>query len=191
MDRNDFGVAGQGWEMMMHTFTDALTLVLKEEGGWVNNPADPGGMTNLGVTARTWASWSGEPASEATMRALTPEQVTPLYKADYWDKIAGDQMPAAMALPVFDFAVNAGPGRSARILQGLVGVAQDGAIGPGTLGALQAHIASDGLESVITDFSNARADYYRALSTFPTFGRGWLARVDRIETAAIAWADNP
>lgn len=172
---------------MTHTFTDALNVVLHEEGGFVNNPRDPGGMTNLGVTADTWHQWTGRPINEVTMRSLTPDAVAPLYKAWYWDKIDGDNLPVGLALVVFDFAVNAGPGRAAKTLQGIVGAAEDGAIGPGTLRAIQAFITAHGLAELITRFSDARANYYRSLPTFATFGKGWLARVGRVETYALGW----
>jgi lysozyme family protein len=172
---------------MAKTFTDALTIVLREEGGWTNNSHDPGGMTNLGVTGRTWLQWSGRAPTEAIMRALTPAAVAPLYKAWFWDKIAGDTMGAAMALPVFDFAVNAGPSRSIKVIQGIVGAPVDGQIGPGTLRAVQAYVASIGMAKLIARFSDARRDYYRARPIFPTFGKGWLGRVDRVEKEALSW----
>ena len=98
--------------MTTHTFTDALAIILKEEGGFVDDARDPGGATNLGVTARTWHTWSGMPATEAVMRALGQAKVSPLYKAWFWDKIAGDKLPIGLALAVFDFAVNGGPAKA-------------------------------------------------------------------------------
>lgn len=168
---------------MTHTFTDALALVLKEEGGFSDNARDPGGMTNLGVTARTWASWSGGSATESVMRALTPGQVAPLYQTDYWNKIKGDNLPDGVNLVVFDFAVNSGPGNAAKTLQAVVGATADGIIGPDTLAAVTAHDAKE----LITAYSNSRASFYRSLATFATFGKGWLARVDRIEEEALSW----
>ena len=69
----------------MSNFDAALKHVLMHEGGFVNHPADPGGMTNLGVTARTWEDWVGHTPSEKEMRELTPEKVAPLYKRKFWD----------------------------------------------------------------------------------------------------------
>lgn len=166
-------------------FERALAIVLLHEGGFVNHPEDPGGMTNLGVTRKTWEGWTGKPASEAVMRGLTREKVRPLYRARYWDAVAGDRLPPALALCLFDFGINAGPPRAARLLQELVGVAQDGAIGPATLAAVQQRATRDGAASLVRGYQQARRAYYRSLRTFPTFGKGWLRRVDEVETAAL------
>ena len=63
-------------------------------------------MINLGVTARTWQQWAGKKPGEASMLALTPAQVGPIYRAWYWGKVTGDQMPLGLALTLFDFAVD-------------------------------------------------------------------------------------
>ena len=68
----------------MSDFKECLDLVLKSEGGFVNHPSDPGGMTNLGVTKKVWEEFVGHPVSEADIRALTPEKVAPLYEQKYW-----------------------------------------------------------------------------------------------------------
>lgn len=167
-------------------FDRALAVILRHEGGYVNHARDPGGRTNLGVTQSTWENWTGKPATEADMRALTVDKVKPLYKARYWDAVCGDDLPGRLALCVFDFAVNAGPGRAARYLQKVVGVTQDGKIGPATLEAVAAYIAAHGEEAAVKAYQDARRGYYRQLSTFATFGRGWLRRVDEVEAEALA-----
>lgn len=172
---------------MRHTFSDALAVVLREEGGFIVDPLDPGEMTNLGVTARTWHSWSGRQASEAVMRALTPAKVSPLYKSWYWDRVAGDQLPACLALPLFDFAVNTSPVVAAETLQGIVGAFRDSRLGPATLRAAKAYASSIGTAKLITRFCDARRDRYRELTMFSVFGKDWLARVDRIEAEAVSW----
>lgn len=169
----------------MTNFDAALKVILRHEGGYVNHPRDPGGVTNLGVTKNTWEAWIKRPASVDEMRKLTPAMVAPLYKARYWDECRGDDLPAGLALCVFDFAVNAGPARAARYLQRLVGAAQDGKIGNGTLGEVRSFVASHGVAEAIRQYQQARRGYYRSLSTFDTFGRGWLRRVDETETEAL------
>ena len=94
---------------MNSNFERCLQHTLKEEGGFVNNPKDPGGMTNLGVTKRTYEQYVGHPVDEETMRGLTPEMVAPLYKKMYWDVVKGDQLPDGVDYCVFDVAVNSGP----------------------------------------------------------------------------------
>ena len=125
-------------------FDEALKVILRHEGGYVNHPRDPGGITNLGVTKNTWEAWTGKPATEADMRALTREAVGPLYRARYWDLLHCDQIPAGLAMCVFDFGVNAGPARAARYLQQMVGAGADGKIGPATIAAVKAVVARDG-----------------------------------------------
>lgn len=167
------------------TFSKALDTILHHEGGFANHPKDPGGVTMLGVTKRVWEEWTGKPATIADMRALTPEKVGPLYKARYWDKVRCDDLPAGLALCVFDFAVNAGVSRAGRYLQRLVGAAQDGIVGRGTLQAVQAFVTAHGVPEAIRRYQQMRRDYYRQLPTFKTFGRGWLRRVDEVETEAL------
>lgn len=169
-------------------FERALRVILRHEGGYVNHPRDPGGRTNLGVTQRTWESWTGKPSSEAEMRALTTEKVAPVYRKNYWDKLRCDDLPAGLALCVFDFGVNAGPARAARYLQKLVGAAQDGIVGPATLAVAKEWVERHGEAAAVRQYQESRRAYYRQLGTFATFGRGWLRRVDETETEALRMA---
>lgn len=177
------GVNGNSHTPPSDTFTRALAVILRHEGGFVNHPKDPGGMTNLGVTRATWEAWTGKPATETDMRALTPETVAPVYRKNYWDKLRCDDLPPALALCVFDFGVNAGPARAARYLQKLVGTAQDGVVGPQTVEAVKGWSAAEAVRL----YQESRRSYYRSLSTFATFGRGWLRRVDEVEQEAREW----
>ena len=167
---------------MISNWQKSFELMLKSEGGYVNNPADPGGMTNLGVTKATWENWVGRDSNEAEMRGLTPEKVEPLYKKKYWDAVRGDELPPGISYLCFDFAVNAGAGRSIKTLQTAVGVTPDGGFGPMTMAAVQ---AVDPIE-LIERFSQAKEDFYRSLNTFATFGKGWLNRVADVKVKASA-----
>ena len=165
---------------MKDNFPAALQALLKHEGGWVHHPSDPGGMTNLGVTKRVWEEWVGHPVSEKEMRALTPALVAPLYKKKYWDKVCGDELPTGLDLAVFDLAVNSGPGRAAKMLQKVLGVTQDGAIGPQTL-AKALNVDSSKL---IADYNAERLAFLQALPTWGTFGKGWGRRVAEVTEQA-------
>ena len=165
---------------MISNWQKSFELMLKSEGGYVNNPADPGGMTNLGVTKATWENWVGRESDEAEMRGLTPEKVEPLYKKKYWDAVRGDELPMGLDYLMFDFAVNAGAGRAIKTLQSSVGVTPDGGFGPMTMAAVQ---AVDPVE-LIERFSQAKEDFYRSLNTFATFGTGWLNRVAAVKVKA-------
>jgi lysozyme family protein len=166
---------------MQSNFNRSLLLLLKHEGGYVNHPSDPGGMTNLGVTAKVWESWVGHPVDEKQMRALTPDDVAPLYKRKYWDACRADELVSGLDYAVFDCAVNSGVGRSVKLLQGCVGVTADGGIGPTTMAAVK-QVATTGL---IEDFCDARLNFLRTLSTWPTFGKGWERRVNEVKEESL------
>ena len=166
---------------MKENFNAALQHMLRHEGGFINHPRDPGGMTNLGVTARTWEDWIGHTPSEKEMRELTPEKVAPLYKRKYWDAIRGDDLPSGVDYCVFDCAVNSGPGRAAKMLQEVVGVKPDGGIGPITLAAVKA------VDPVvlINKYADKRLAFWQSLPTFDTFGKGWTRRGNEVKDEAL------
>lgn len=159
---------------MKDNWKKSFELMLASEGGYVNHPSDPGGMTNLGVTKRVWEEWVGRESNEKEMRSLTKEMVEPLYKRKFWDACRCDDLPIGVDYLVFDMAVNAGVGRSAKLLQQCVGVSADGAIGPITITAVKAQDP----EELVEKFSEARELFYRGLTTFDVFGKGWLNRVE-------------
>jgi lysozyme family protein len=165
---------------MKDNFESALEAVLHHEGGFVNHPADPGGMTNLGVTKKVWEEWVGHEVDEKTMRGLTPEIVGPMYKAKYWDKVKGDDLPSGVDYAVFDAAVNSGPGRAAKWLQGCVGVEQDGGIGLKTLAAVSAINPAE----LVEDYAKRRLSFLMDLPHWGTFGKGWGRRVAAVQTVA-------
>lgn len=168
---------------MTENFDKCLAHVLASEGGWVHHPSDPGGETNLGVTRKVWEEWTG--VKGADMKALTPEMVTPLYKAKYWNKVKGDALPTGVDLCVFDFAVNSGVHRGASFLQRMVGAKEDGVIGPRTLAAVNA----EEQDVLIRRYCDARLKFLQGLHTFATFGRGWTARVQKVEKDALEMLD--
>ena len=172
--------------MATENWIKSLEAILHHEGGYVNHPKDPGGMTNLGVTKRVYEDWVGYSVSENTMQNLTNEDVSPIYKKNYWDRVKGDQLPAGLDLCVFDFGVNAGTGRAAKYLQTLIGTVADGGIGPNTLKTLDAYVAKHGGKETIQNYQAERQKYYESLSTFDTFGRGWTRRVTETTEMALS-----
>ena len=165
---------------MVGNWKQAFALMLKSEGGYVNNPLDPGGRTNLGVTQAVWENWVGRKVDEPEMRSLTADKVEPLYRKKYWDAVRGDELPVGLDYLVFDFGVNAGAGRSIKTLQTAVGVTPDGGFGPMTMAAVK---AIDPVE-LIEKFSFWKEQFYRSLSQFPTFGKGWLNRIADVKVKA-------
>jgi len=171
---------------MKENWDACFEMVLKHEGGFVNHPRDPGGMTNLGVTKANWERYLNRDVSEDDMRSLTPELVKPFYKAMYWDKIKGDQLPSGIDYAAYDLAVNSGVGRAAKYLQEIAGVTADGVIGPKSLEAIQACDAKETADAIC----GMRMDFLKGLSTFDTFGKGWTDRVTKVKAKAMSMADE-
>jgi len=168
---------------MKENFDACFAKVIQSEGGYVNDPADRGGETNLGVTIGAWGAYLGRAIQPGEMKALTQETVKPFYRAMYWDKVKGDDLPAGVDYAVFDFAVNAGTSRAAKFLQRAVGAVDDGVIGSGTLGK----VAASDPQKILDSFANQKQRFYNGLATSPTqqkFLKGWLARIDQVQTAA-------
>lgn len=158
--------------MSAENFDKCLKMLLSHEGGFVNHPDDPGGITNLGVTKKVYDEWIGRESTEQEMRDLTPDDVGPIYKKNYWDRIKGDSLPSGLDWACFDWAVNSGSGRPAKAVQRAVGATQDGAIGPATIGL----IMEKDPKFIIEYVHDVRQDFYKSLKTFETFGRGWTRR---------------
>ena len=171
-------------------FEDCLARILKHEGGYVNDPLDSGGRTNLGVTQRVWEEFVGHPVTEADMKALTPEKIAPMYKLKYWNPSYCEVLPKGLDYVVFDFAVNAGTGRSVKTLQQAIGCVSDGVIGPKTMAAINDANPKD----LITKFSDARADFYQGIVARKPdqarFIKGWLNRVEDAKKLALEEHDH-
>jgi lysozyme family protein len=150
-------------------FDTAFDRLIGHEGGYVNNPADPGGETNWGITLRT----AREAGYTGAMRDLTREQAKGIYRISYWDRAKADQYDGAIGFQLFDAAVNNGIGQAIRFLQRAVDMADDGVVGPLTLAAVRAAPVTD----VLARFNAQRLDFYTRLSTWPTFGKGWARRI--------------
>ena len=165
---------------MKSNYDKCLETILHHEGGYVNHPKDPGGETNLGVTKRVYQEHGGT----KDMKDLVVEDVAPIYKKGYWDRIKGDDLPGGLDLCVFDFGVNAGPARAAKFLQSMIGTTVDGGIGPNTLAKVEEYIRENGEHEAVNKYQEMRQRYYTELKTFDTFGRGWTRRVD--ETTELA-----
>jgi uncharacterized protein (TIGR02594 family) len=172
-------------------FEAALAHVLRMEGGYSDDPYDPGGPTNFGITLRTYAAHVGrtlDAASHAGLKAellsIRPEVVRTIYEQRYWRPAQCDELPPGLSLFHFDAAVNHGVGTAIRSLQEALGVDADGEIGPLTRRALREAAVPD----VIARYALIRERRYRALKHFWRFGRGWLNRVAATKTAALRQA---
>jgi uncharacterized protein (TIGR02594 family) len=162
-------------------FARALAHVLAMEGGLTDDPHDPGGPTNRGITLGVFASWRGVPLTAATraglmrdLEAIDDETVSEIYRRRYWERARCAELTATLALMHFDAAVNHGVGTAIRMLQESVAVTVDGEIGPETRAAIVRKPAAE----TIAAYAAVRRRRYRALPHFWRFGRGWLKRVE-------------
>lgn len=153
----------------MGNFDKAFDLLIGNEGGYVNNQKDPGGETNWGIT-KTVAVANGYTGDMRTMPKETAKQI---YKKMYWDKLQCDQLPFIVAFQLFDAGVNHGNSQAVKFLQRALSVADDGVIGAKTIAATN---SLDDLQIVML-FNAERIEFYAALKTFSTFGKGWVRRV--------------
>ena len=164
------------------SFQDALQFVLAREGGYVDNPNDPGGATNRGVTQAAYDEYrAAHDLAAQPVSAITDAELTDIYRGDYWSACHCDDIErragAPLALVVFDTAVNSGASRAARMLQQLLGVADDGVIGQQTLGALAGRDARQLAEDYLWARLGFDADIARNRPASREFLPGWVHRV--------------
>jgi len=169
-----------------------MPRILAHEGGLVNNPNDPGGWTNRGVTIGTLKKLGidkdGDGDSDlADLKLLTAADAAKVFKRFYADPVQADLLPVGLDYAMTDFAVNSGPTRAAEHLQRILGVAVDGHIGPQTL----AKVAQCDAKALIVALSESRLRFLRNLKTWGTFGAGWQRRVFEVQAAALNDADAP
>lgn len=164
---------------MRENYAKCLAQVLKYEGGYVDHPKDPGGPTNKGITQAVYDAWrKGNQQPTQSVRYINDTEVGAIYRQEYWDKISGDDLPSGIDFAVFDYAVNSGVSRAAKTLQSVVGVPQDGQIGPQTIQATKDYVAMT--------VTNKRLAFMQSLSIWSTFGKGWAARIADVKTQILA-----
>lgn len=148
----------------------ALKILLRNEGGYVDHPSDPGGATNYGITERT----ARQHGYTGNMRDLPLSVAITIYRKQYWSMIKAEQLPDALRFHVFDAAVNSGNVQAIKWLQRAAGVKDDGIVGPMTIKAA-ANVSP-------AQYSATRLRFMTDLKTWPTFGKGWARRIaDNLE----------
>jgi len=147
------------------TFEEAFERVIGHEGGYVNDPRDPGGETHYGISKRSY------PMED--IMGLTIERARLLYRRDYWGPAGCDAVPDAIKFDLFDMAVNSGVKTAIKTLQCAAGADVDGIIGPRTLLAVQSMPAA----RLVARFNGARLAYMTDAAGWPTFSRGWAKRI--------------
>ena len=146
-------------------FETAIARVLTNEGGYVNDPADPGGETQWGISKRSYPNLD--------IKNLTRDQAVVIYKRDFWDRVSADKLPPLLQFQALDFAVNCGIETAVRKVQLAAGVTDDGHFGPVSFAAITAMPAV----ALTMRFFAEELDYRRKLSNWPKYGAGWTARV--------------
>ena len=157
----------------MGDFHRCINLILAEEGGLSNHPADPGGLTQYGISKRSYPTLD--------IANLTLANAQSIYHRDYWQLIHGDQLPPGLDLLLLDCAVNQGPVTAIKLLQRTLRIRDDGIIGPETLSADAA-----AMPGLLDAFAAERALRYELNTNEATFGRGWYRRLLRMHHHA--WA---
>lgn len=155
---------------MKQNFNDCLTRLLKDEGGFTNDPRDPGGATNFGITLKDYQLYINKNGTASSVRDMTVDQAKTIYKSKYWDALDCDNLPSGVDYTCFDYGVNSGLGRPRKDLvkfKGLTGAA------------------------LINAINDERMSFLRSLRTFSTFGNGWTRRVNGVRKHSIELATKP
>lgn len=178
---------------MKQNFDRILDELLLSEGGFVNHPSDPGGATNLGVTLATAKRLGIDVDKDGDtdvndIKLLKREHAAQVFKSEFWDKVKGDELPHGLDYAVVDFAYHSGPKRAVIGLQRLLGLADDGILGPHTLAAVKSYQFYD---TLINRYMDDRVKFLKSLSTFSVFGKGWMNRIVKVRKISLELATHP
>lgn len=170
---------------MQDNFPPCLAIILKEEGGSDDDKRDPGGRTSRGIIQREWDVFrQTHPDRPSDVWKASDGDVASIYHDQYWEPYC-ERMPAGVDLVFFNTCVNSGRQQAVKELQRALSVDADGMMGMCTFNALD--LCQD-YKSLIKDMCDQRRNFYKALKTFKTFGKGWLARTARIQSSALTMA---
>ena len=149
----------------MVKFDIYIERILGHEGGYVNNPNDPGGETKWGISKRSYPT--------LVIKSLSREDAIEIYRRDFWNRVEGESLPPALAYQALDAAINSGIGNAVRFLQRALGVADDGIVGPLT----KARLRSVSEWDITALFIAERLEFMTKLNSWPSFGKGWARRI--------------
>ena len=172
--------------MTASSYDEALRRVLVHEGGYSNHPSDPGGPTNWGITIHDARAYWKKEATAADVRSMPVDVAKDIYRSKYWDAMCCDNPPAGVDYALFDYGVNSGIARAARVLQRLVGAGVDGEVGPDTIAATARAKPTE----LINQICDERLAFLQGLRTWSVFGNGWGRRVREVRAAAV-WTRTP
>ena len=160
--------------------------VFPHEGGYTNDPRDPGGPTNWGITIYDARKYWKSNATAADVKAMPKPFAEAIYWPHYAEPLSYDDLPAGPDYAALDYGINSGVSRAAKVVQRLVGITVDGKIGPETLAA----VGRRDSEALVNAICDERMAFLRSLKTFSTFGKGWTRRVTEVRALALHFADQ-
>jgi lysozyme family protein len=174
--------------MAASSYDACLARLLAHEGGYTNNSADPGGPTNFGITIADYRKYVMPSATPADVKAMSLADAKRIYRARYWDALRCDDLPAGVDYAVFDYGVNSGIGRAAKVLRRCLALPAD-----------RARIADDVVAAartadparLVTAVCDERLAFLKSLKTWPVFGRGWERRVNEVKAFALSMTAVP
>lgn len=180
---------------MQSSRDESIKLILESEGGYTNEATDPGGPTNFGITifdARMYLNphlslerpWTKE--STDFMRHMTLDQAVEIYRSKYWAKVRGDELPAGLDYTLVDYGVNSGVHRAIMVIQRIVGMVDDGKLGPLSMAAILEGDPAD----LITKVNDERMSFLRRLSIWPVYKNGWSSRVARVRAKSLSMLEE-
>jgi lysozyme family protein len=155
---------------MKSNYNDILNRVLKSEGGYGNDPKDPGGPTNYGITLGDYRAYINRSGTAQDVRRMTKDQAKAIYKSKYWDKVNGDNLPSGVDYSVFDYGVNSGVNRANRVYK---------------------QVAKPDSIRTINAINDERLAFLHRLPTWSHFGSGWGPRVSSVRAHSIELARQP
>jgi lysozyme family protein len=170
--------------MTKSTYEPALRRLLVHEGGYSNHPSDPGGPTNFGITIADYRRYVKPAATAADVHAMPVAEANAIYRARYWEAMRCDDLPAGLDYAVFDYGVNSGNTRAVKVLQRILGLADDGKMADAVLAAANKSDAA----KLVTALCDERLRFLQSLKTWPVFGAGWGRRVAEVKAAGLAMA---
>jgi lysozyme family protein len=174
--------------MAVASYERSLACLLAHEGGYTNQPDDPGGPTNFGITIADYRRYAKADASAADMRAMSVEDAKRIYRERYWGAQRCDDLPAGVDYAVFDYGVNSGIGRSGKVLRRMLRLPDDSsAVTDAVIAACRAANA----RTLVVAICDERLRFLKSLKTWSVFGKGWGRRVDEVKAVALQMAAPP
>lgn len=166
----------------MSNFDKCLKPLLEDEGGNDDDPHDPGGRTSRGIIQSEYNHYRhAHSLIQRDVWSASDAEVSDIYKTEYWDVLQCEFMPAGVDYCVFDYGVNSGISRSAKVLQRIVGAEVDGIVGPETVRMVSGMPS----ENIINVMSAERLSFLEHLGTWGRYGRGWSRRVKHVKSLSL------